>query len=212
MSDPVRAFPLDEENTTWRSRGYLPHLERDGAVYFVTFRLADALPQHVLAEIQAERQAQMAKLRVAGTLTSEGETQLDLFVSRRVQHELDAGKGACHLANPLLAETLSQTMQRFDGTRYRLFAWCIMPNHIHAVVQPMKPATLSMILHSWKSYAANFAQKQLGVPGALWQREYYDHLIRNEEALWRVIKYVAENPLKANLSDWPWVGGPRSAG
>lgn len=100
MSDPVRAFPLDEENTTWRSRGYLPHLERDGAVYFVTFRLADALPQHVLAEIQAERQAQMAKLRVAGTLTSEGETQLDLFVSRRVQHELDAGKGACHLATP----------------------------------------------------------------------------------------------------------------
>lgn len=66
MSDPVRAFPLDEENTTWRSRGYLPHLERDGAVYFVTFRLADALPQHVLAELQAERQAQMAKLRVAG--------------------------------------------------------------------------------------------------------------------------------------------------
>jgi REP element-mobilizing transposase RayT len=205
MSDQKAAFPLDDQIVTWRSRGYLPHLERDGAIYFVTFRLADALPGHVLASIRAEHQARLEKARAAGMLSTEEQDRLDLFVSRRIQRYLDAGKGACHLANPLLAESLAQTMRRFAGTRYRLFAWCIMPNHVHAVMQPLKPATLSTILHSWKSFAANVAQKQLGVSGPLWQREYYDHLIRNDEALWRIMTYVAQNPLKASLSDWRWV-------
>ncbi|HEY7123193.1 MAG TPA: transposase [Ktedonobacterales bacterium] len=81
-----------------------------------------------------------------------------------------------------------------------------MPNHVHTVIQPLPPAGLPGILHTWKSFTANYAQKFLGVHGSLWQREYYDHLIRDEQALWRIITYVVQNPLKANLPDWPWVG------
>lgn len=80
-----------------------------------------------------------------------------------------------------------------------------MPNHVHVVVQPVLPFDLSKILHSWKSFTAHEAGKQPGLYGTLWQHEYYDHLIRSEEALWRIIKYVVENPLKAHLQDWPWV-------
>lgn len=80
-----------------------------------------------------------------------------------------------------------------------------MPNHVHVVMQPLAPATLTTILYTWKSFTSKRIGALLGAPGVLWQREYYDHLIRDDQAFWRIINYVAENPVKANLRDWPWV-------
>ena len=80
-----------------------------------------------------------------------------------------------------------------------------MPNHVHVVFQPKEPNKLAEILHSWKSYSAQRANMILSRRGALWQREYYDHLIRDGKQLDRAIRYTAENPLKANLKNWPWV-------
>lgn len=205
MSDPVQTFSLDEDYTTQRSRGYLPHLERDGAIYFVTYRLADALPQRVLVEFQAERDALLAKAQVSGTLSPAEQERLDLLVSRRIQRYLDAGAGACHLAKPGVADIVAESLQRYAGTRYQLYAWCVMPNHVHVVMQPLAPATLTTILYTWKSFTSKQIGALLGTHGVLWQREYYDHLIRDDQALWRIIRYVAENPSKANLLDWPWV-------
>ncbi|HEY7348779.1 MAG TPA: transposase [Ktedonobacterales bacterium] len=205
MSDDQPAGSPDQDGASLRSRGYLPHWERNAATYFVTFRLADALPQHVLLAYEAEREALLAKALAGGqTLSTVEKARLDQLISRRIQRFLDSGVGVCYLATPAVAEIVAQALRHFDGIRYRLLAWCIMPNHVHVVVQLLAPYALSEILHSWKSFTANRIQRLIGFQGMFWQREYYDHVIRDEEALWRIIKYVAQNPLKANLQDWPW--------
>ncbi len=122
-----------------------------------------------------------------------------------IEEYLDGGAGNCHLARPEIAELVAQTLRQFDGTRYRLLAWCIMPNHVHVVFQPRAPFKLEKVVHTWKSYSAQMASRILKKKGHFWQREYYDHLIRDGQQLGRAIRYTTENPMKAGLRDWPWV-------
>jgi hypothetical protein len=96
--------------------------------------------------------------------------------------------------------------------RYRLHAWCIMPNHVHVVVEPFAGHELPEILHSWKSFTAKTANRLLGRTGGFWQDEYYDHLIRDTEEYFHAIGYVLENPARAGLRDWPWVWSLEVAG
>jgi hypothetical protein len=74
------------------------------------------------------------------------------------------------------------------------------------VFQPLAEHKLATILHAWKSYSAKEANRILQRSGNFWQREYYDHLIRNERELQRCIQYVLNNPKKAGLKNWAWAG------
>ena len=180
--------------TRIRNRGHLPHWESDNATYFATFRLAGSLPQKLLQELREEihpehlRNAETRKLR-----------------AKAIEKILDAGHGPKHLSSPGIANLLAATLRAFDGTRYKLFAWCVMPNHVHVVFQPFGPNGLADILHSWKSFTAREAQRKFGLRGSFWQREYYDHLIRDERQFLRAVRYVAENPARSGLVDWTWV-------
>ncbi len=189
-----------------RDRGRLPHWEKDSAAYFITFRLADSLPQSILDRIESERQSTMAT-------AAQLRRPLSSFERRRIQHLstpvierfLDSGAGACHLQNFAIAEEVANALRYFDEKRYRLFAWCVMPNHVHVVARLFPGRTLAAVLHSWKSFSAKHANQILGSHGVFWQREYYDHLIRDEEEFERAIRYVGENPARAKLKDWKWV-------
>jgi len=81
-----------------------------------------------------------------------------------------------------------------------------MPNHVHVVFGILPGHDLAEILHAWKFFTAKEANRILGRTGDFWQREYYDHIIRNAVELRRVVRYVTENPARAGLKDWPWVG------
>ena len=188
---------------TIRNRGHLPHWEAEGSTYFVTFHLADSLPRAVLEAWLAERKDILKRTR---PLTVAEKKRLQELFSQKVDACLDAGKGACLLARPGIAGLIRDALLHFDGQRYRLFAWCVMPNHVHVVFRPLRGYRLAEILHSWKPYTARTVNLHLGLRGAFWQREYYDHLIRNEEEFRSILRYVMENPVKANLMDWPWVG------
>jgi menaquinone-specific isochorismate synthase len=98
-----------------------------------------------------------------------------------------------------------------DRKHYRLIAWCIMPNHVHVVVRLLPGALLAAILKSWKQFSSKAANEVIGQRGRFWQREYYDHLIRNEQEFSRAIQYVLENPAKAALKNWPSVWSELSA-
>lgn len=192
---------------TVRSRGRLPHWERASATYFVTFRLAGSLPEHVLSQIQWERADISATAKAAGReLSSAEQKRLRELSSEKIEACLDAGGGDLSLADARVASLVAQALQHFDGKRYRIFAWCVMPNHVHVVFQPLKGHSLPEILHSWKSYSAKGANRLLKRAGEFWQHEYYDHLVRDEQDLRRVVRYVLENPRKAGLLKWPWVG------
>ncbi|HWY05733.1 MAG TPA: transposase [Candidatus Acidoferrales bacterium] len=183
-----------------RNRGYLPHWEAEGGIYFVTFRLADSLPQSVIREL---RQGELVK------------PQEEQRLAKKLEDFLDQGAGPCILRQPRIAHIVASALRQFDGARYRMLSWCVMPNHVNVVFQPLGEYDLARILHAWKSFTGVEINRQISRSGPLWQKEYYDHLIRSGEQLQRAIRYTAENPLKAGMPDWPYVyvsaeafGGP----
>ena len=99
-------------------------------------------------------------------------------------------------------------LKHFDGERYHLHAWCVMPNHVHVLVTPLGRHTLSSIVHSWKSHTANRANKRLGRRGAVWMPEYFDRAVRDERHFIAAVEYIENNPVQAGLceqaTDWEW--------
>ena len=106
-----------------------------------------------------------------------------------------------------VAGVVAGALHHFEGARHRLAAWCVMPNHVHAVVQPLPGYELAGIVHSWRSFSAQEVNRLVGRTGQLWQPEPYDHLIRDEEDFNRQVADVLKNPVRAGLKDWKWVGG-----
>lgn len=183
----------------------LPHWTKENAIYAVNFRLADSLPQEKLREVKMERDWIIKRAKdQRRPYTVEERRQLRFLQTEKVDDYLRNGYGACWLRRPEIAEIVINALKHFDGKRYRLFAWCIMPNHVHIVVQPLPGEELSKIVHSWKSFTANEANTLLKRTGAFWQVEYYDHLIRNPDQLHHAIEYAWENPDYAFLKDWKW--------
>ncbi|HEV2386988.1 MAG TPA: transposase [Candidatus Acidoferrales bacterium] len=195
-------------NPVIRSRGYLPHWEGEHPVYFVTFRLADSLPRELLARLRAEREAiERTKQGCADVVADSVRLRKLRSILRRAERWLDSGLGQCHMRDARVAGIVARAIRRFHGERYRLIAWCVMPNRVHVLFSPIGERKLHAILHSWKSFSAQAANRLLGRGGQFWQREYFDHLVRDEASLLKITRYVRENPQRAGLRNWPWVGG-----
>jgi REP element-mobilizing transposase RayT len=177
-----------------RNRGRMPHWEVEDSTYFVTFRLRDSLPRDVVRALVREREH---VLRQAHNRVDRAEA--NRLLDRRLDWYLDQGHGSGLLREhgQLVADALSH----FDGLRYELFAWCVMPNHVHALVHIAGLADLASIVFSWKSYTAH----AIGL-GPIWAREYFDRIVRDERELERTREYIHGNPRKAGLRDWPFVG------
>jgi type I restriction enzyme, R subunit len=190
-----------------RQGAYLPHWTREGSIYAVTFRLGDSLPQSVVDSWRQQREQLVERAHRANRpLTDEEERELDRLFSDKIEAYLDAGSGECWMHRPQIADLVENALQHFEGERYRLLAWCVMPNHVHVVVKPSPGHALEQITHSWKSFTALEANRLLARKGVFWQKESYDHLIRDEEDLGHALQYVLDNPRKAGLKDWRWVG------
>jgi valyl-tRNA synthetase len=211
LTEPVEipcgtGFQPVEEQVNKRDGAYLPHWTQRRAIYAVTFRLADSLPANVLEQWRIERDKIARNAESQGReLTSDEQQELARLNREKVESYLNAGHGQCYLREPKIAELVADALKHFDNERYDLIAWAIMPNHVHAVVQPREGFDLSGILHSWKSYTANKANELLDRTGEFWQSEYYDHLIRDENDFIHQVSYIKENPAKAGLENWSWV-------
>jgi len=191
-----------------RRRGrYLPHWTRKGASYFVTFRLEDSLPREVVEGICAEYQrlTEIEKNLAQHKLDTDEIRRQKNDLRRKLEKYLDAGYGACYLARTGCPEIMRETLLFFDGDRYLLGAWAVMPNHVHVIVQPTTHR-LDQILHSWKRHSALEINRHLGRSGTLWLSESFDHLIRSEEKFQGTTRYILDNPVNAGLRDWPWTG------
>ncbi|MFA4943389.1 MAG: DUF1156 domain-containing protein [Lentisphaeria bacterium] len=172
----------------------LPHWTQPGTAFFVTFRLADSIPKPRLEQWRREREAWLAA-HPESELTPELRKEYYRLFNDRMEAWLDAGEGECHLRSPQVRRIVADTLMHFDGSRYDLGAWCIMPNHVHALVRPRDNHTLSDVLHSWKSFTAHAINKLLGREGEFWQHESYDHIVRSPQSLWRIEQYIMNNPV-----------------
>ena len=181
--------------------GDLPHWRQEGAIYFVTFRLADSLPQAKIQQLKDDRAAwiKMYKHKSGYNFTKEDWTTYKYLFHDRIKKWLDAQDGSCILKRQDIIEVFVNSLRFFEGQKYDLDSFVIMPNHVHVIVAPLNGFNLSEITHSWKSYSANKINKILGLTGQLWQHESYDHIIRNEESLIQIRKYIENNPIKAGI-------------
>jgi REP element-mobilizing transposase RayT len=179
-----------------RSRGRLPHWEVDHAVYSLTFRLKDSLPRHIAAALGAERR------HLLRTASNEAErAKIDRAFALRLDHSLDSGYGSCILREDRSATIVADALRCFDGQRYDLHAWCVMPNHVHAMFYLERGRELACVLHSWKSFTAHAIGR-----GSIWQAEYFDRIVRGEEDFSATRAYIRANPAKAGLRNWRWKG------
>lgn len=199
------SFP-DISAVTKKHGDRLPQWTHDRSIYHVTFRLHDSLPQQVLRQWQSEKKLLLAQVN----LSVAGKYRLQFLVSEQIEAYLDQGIGSCLMRDPEIAGVVSDAVTHFDGDRYLLHAWCVMPNHVHLIIQPQENQKLDAIVHSLKSFTAHQIGKLLAKNGPFWQPEYFDHIIRNEASYVRAIEYVVANPQTAGLKDWKWVSNSLS--
>jgi type I restriction enzyme R subunit/putative DNA methylase len=134
---PGKRKPPPHLISGFHSRNVLPHLKSEGGAYFVTFRLAGTLPAELIQSLKRERELIIQQARVAKRpLTWHEQEELFRWYSSRVDAYLDEGRGKCFLKRPDIAELVAGALKFFEGQRYPLRAWVVMPNHVHVVVWP----------------------------------------------------------------------------
>lgn len=191
-------LPITPEIKDWHRRFHsVPHRENK-ALQSITFRLYDSLPKEVIEEIKL-------KLDINEDDDSYDSIQYQRLRQKIAEYE-DAGYGQCFLRDERIAAIMQDTLKHFDGERYQLICWCIMPNHVHVLIEVNEGWSLSRIMHGWRSYTAKEANRILGRTGKFWMEEYYDRYIRDDNHLQKTINYILNNPANAGLDEWPWVG------
>ena len=201
----MRKYDLGVVNV--RKRARLPHWRAEHAIYFVTWNLADALPSEVMARFRGERDAEREQIcRIRGSATMPEQRMLDAALIEACERFLDQHAGECLLRDRRAAQVVADSLMFFDGVRYQLFAWCVMPNHVHVVFSFINGFDLSSILHSLKGFTSKEINKVLGRQGTLWQAESFDRCIRDSKELERTIDYILGNPIAAGMENWPFLG------
>jgi putative transposase len=174
----------------WYSCGYLPHFDMPGVWQMINYRLADSMPANLRHEWDALFQIKNDLQRYA-----------------KVEDYLDRGLGDCVLRDPRNAYIVEENWLHSDGQEYRLLAWCVMPNHVHLLVEIWQTPMVQLI-KDWKGYSARHINRVLGRSGKLWQDEYWDRYVRDEAHYRKVLHYIENNPVKAGLvkspEQWPF--------
>ncbi|HXD30783.1 MAG TPA: hypothetical protein VN643_06695 [Pyrinomonadaceae bacterium] len=214
-------------------RRKLPHIHPPGSTLFLTLRLADSIPKVVVQQWKAEKDWLKGEvIRISRKANDDQRVenlnqQERLLSFHRKWFAYQAKHGPTWLRNDAIAQIIVDSLKHRDGKVFNLCSYCVMSNHLHTVFRPLlderslrealidgrptyfsSDAPLDVIMHSFKSYTANQANKLLRRSGAFWETESYDHVIRNEAEFNRIQNYVVKNPVKAGLvddwRDWPW--------
>lgn len=182
---------------------HLPHWRQDGATYFVTFRLADSIPQEQLRALKRWRE--FWERSNPEPRSDEQWQELAQQITRKTEAWMDEGYGECVFRNRELADEMSKSLLHFQDERCLTSCFTVMPNHVHAVTKLLGEFELEDILESVKRFVSRKVNTVLGRSGQLWEEESYDRIVRDEEHLFRVVQYIGRNGKKAGLPDKEWV-------
>lgn len=216
----------------------LPHYQPPGYAFFVTFRLANSLPTKTIIELKKERAKELEQIASIQSKNEKKERYKKYISDYfgKFDKLLDgSATGPKWLSEPEVSKVVQDSIHFRDGKEYDLIAYTIMPNHVHLVIKPIldklvdrsaasiKTAEaetnrvmrssashyiLTKILQDLKSKTALKGNKLLNRSGAFWQHESYDHVVRNDKELRRIVNYIIMNPMKAGLcetaEEWLW--------
>ena len=188
-----------------------------GAAYFVTIRLKDALPHEVIHQLETEFEQE--KNQILQDHTDQPEAQLSEAVKRffaKYDHQLDhQPRGKCYLQHPDVCRTVKDQLYDMDGKYYDLQAHCLMPNHLHILIDifhylddedydPTNPARsktyLNDTIEKFKARAAYYSNQALQRRGNFWQKGSYQHHIQDDAEWCNVVNYIMLNPVRAGLA------------
>jgi REP-associated tyrosine transposase len=181
----------------------LPHWQQEGAVYFVTFRLADGYRNACV--MNGKMSATDGCERIQNRGAARPKLEYHKRFSGAMDQWLDAGHGSCVLRRPECARLVDETLQHFEGQRLALIASIVMPNHVHVLFAQNAEWPLEKILRSWKSFTSRRINALLGGNGGLWQRDYFDRLVRDEKHFANCVRYICRNPQRARLRDREYI-------
>ena len=214
-------------------RKYLPHFENQ-RYQMITYRLYDSVPREVIEQWKREvevgvgvrassplcnadaaigTQASSLPNQRAGSPHSNSKEREKLVMIDKYE---DSGVGQCFMRDDRVAQIVKDALFYYDGNKYKIIAWCIMPNHVHILIEVFNGFSLSEIIHSWKSFSANQINKLLNRAGQVWMMEYFDRYIRDYEHFDKVVNYIHNNPVKAGLvkspSEYRWCSAYEEVG
>jgi len=187
-----------------------PHWSQAGAIVFVTFRTADSIPREVLNRWERERGDWLHRRGhstgqhwslVLPKLNDEERAKFSRYFNRCRQMFLDTCHGRCLLRRAELARIVADSLLHFDGDRYRMGDFVVMPNHVHLLAAFATAEDMEKQFDSWLHYTAYRIHQRIGEKGHLWQQEPFDRLVRGVEQYEYLRTYIADNPRKANLSE-----------
>jgi REP element-mobilizing transposase RayT len=220
---------MNVEPLSWRKkmlpeatfyRRNLPHIHPKDGIFFITYRLAGSLPAHIVRRLRKEKEAEIKQLEKK---FSKKEFVIEKYkLEKRFFGKYDdlldqATNGPHWLKDQRIAQIVADKIHDLDGKRYRLIAYCLMSNHGHQLIDTTGHRTSSEtnVAGKTKDYpltdtmrlllgnTARFCNLALGRGGSFWHNESYDHYVRDDQELIRIIRYILNNPVKAGLvKDW----------
>ena len=198
LFDPRSDFTIEEH--------FRPHWSQAGAIVFITFRANDSIPRQVLQRWEREKRDWIHRLGHTGhwsdvlpTLESREQVQFKRHFNRCREEFLDGCHGKCMLRQPELAKIVADSLMHFDGDRYRMGDFVVMPNHVHLLAAFPTEGAMKGQCDSWLHYTAFQINKRSGQKGKFWQQEPFDHLVRSIRQYEYLRRYISENPAKARL-------------
>ena len=186
-----------------------PHWSQAGAIVFVTFRTIDSIPRDVLQRWDREKNDWLDR---RGLLKGRHWSDVISLLDERTRGEfnrefnrcresfLDTCHGRCLLRDPSLSQIVADSLMHFDGKRYRMGDFVVMPNHVHLLAAFPDPDAMESQFDSWTHYTATRIHQRIGEKGHFWQQEPFDHLVRSIEQYEYLRKYIGDNPRKAGLT------------
>lgn len=182
----------------WRHRGHMPHADFVGLAQAVTFRLADSLPASAVQRLRSYDQERSVGPDAATA-------REDATLRDRIHAWLDAGHGSCCLRDPEICVMVLNEIRTGHGVTHRLDAAVVMPNHVHVLAKSLGEP-LGTLVGRWKGRTSRMVNASLARSGALWQREYFDRFIRDDEHHIAAVRYIVQNPVSSRLVRKPWLG------
>ncbi len=209
----MQVFDPKQEYSVFQRR--LPHWSQAGTITFITWRTWDSMPETVLQTWMAERDSWLRQHGInprasdwsarLNRLDAKLLREFQLQLSDRWNDHLDACHGACVLRRPELSKEVADSLRHFDGARYDLTDFVVMPNHVHLLVAFPDEEALLKQCESWKHYTATRINRALGRQGRFWQQDGFDHLVRSAEQFDYLRRYIADNPARARLKAGEYV-------
>lgn len=186
---------------------HLPHWRVPGACYLTTFRLNDSIPADILKEMRAQMKVWKRRLLEAaakhgGQLPDEERLAWEEFQRGhllKLDSLLDEGRGECLLRKESHRRIVGAAMHHFEGARFEMMAFVIMPNHVHVLCRPLAGQDLEMLAGSWKRHSSEALNRVTGKRGRVWQQETFDRIIRDADHFRQAVRYIAKNPIQARL-------------